>query len=293
MSQAGDFYKILGVPRDAPEREIKRAYYKLARDLHPDKAPDEGEARKNSDALAAISQAYNTLKDPRKRAEYDASRGYAKTPSNGISPAQGGDPPTVGVPGAPAGVGAGSRGMPGGAAPSSRPAGTIGAGPGSGPGMGGKVTQGDMIAQRKSMAQKAFVRGMQFFKRHELREALPLFEAAVTNDPESEPQYHLKYAQCLMGTKGSYGKAAEHARIACELDQYNIEFKLMLGEIHEMAGVTTKAVEVYEDVLRWDPTNSVAKTKLAIHSKGKRGKSLLAGSQSALGKLFPSLFSKK
>jgi curved DNA-binding protein CbpA len=293
MSQAGDFYKILGVPRDAPEREIKRAYYKLARDLHPDKAQDEGEARKNSDLLAAISQAYNTLKDPRKRAEYDASRGYAKTPSNGVSQGQPGESPSTGEPAPPPVPPTGSRGMPGGASSMPRQGGTIAAGSGNGPGSGGKITQGDMIAQRKIMAQKAFVRGMQFFKRQELREALPLFEAAVTNDPESEPQYHLKYAQCLMRTKGSYGKAAEHARLACEMDQYNIEFKLMLGEIHEMAGVTTKAVEVYEDVLRWDPTNPVAKAKLAIHSKGGRGSSLLAGSQNALGRLFPSLFNKK
>jgi curved DNA-binding protein CbpA len=292
MSQVGDFYKILGVPRDAPEREIKRAYYKLARDLHPDKAPDEQEARKNSDELAAISQAYNTLKDPRKRAEYDASRGYAKSPGNGLSQSPAIEPPSLGL-GASASAAANSRGIPGTASSMPRSGGTIAAGSGQGPGSGGKVTQGDMLAQRRNMAQKAFVRGMQFFKRQELREALPLFEAAVTNDPESEPQYHLKYAQCLMRTKGSYGKAAEHARIACEMDQYNIEFKLMLGEIHEMAGVSTKAVEVYEDVLRWDPTNAVAKAKLAILSKSGKGRSLLAGSQNALGKLFPSLFHKK
>src|SRR5690606_21493622 len=166
------------------------------------------------------------------------------------------------------------------------------------PGQAGasRMSQSDMMAQRKSMAQKAFVRGMQFYKRQEIKEALPLFEAAVTQDPESEPQYHLKFAQCLMRTKGSYSRAVSHAVAACEMDQYNVDFKLMLAEIHETAGATTKAVEVYEDVMRWDPTNAMAKLKLDVYSKGgkgSRGKALLAGSQSALGKLFPSLFNKK
>ncbi len=281
--QTGDYYKLLGLPREAPDREIKRAYYKFARDLHPDKAKDDEERNKNADLLASISQAYNTLKDPRKRAEYDASRGYTKTapappPSGGEEAHQ----PATGIPATAA------------ATPRTKsPAGQAAQAPNAA-GAPPRISQNDMMAQRKTMAQKAFVRGMQFYKRQELKEALPLFEAAVTQDPESEPQYHLKFAQCLMRTKGSYSRAVQHGETACAMDQYNVEFKLMLAEIHETAGVTTKAVEVYEDVLRWDPNNAVAKLKLQVYGKGGKGKSsLLGGSQTALGKLFPSLFNKK
>jgi curved DNA-binding protein CbpA len=285
----GDYYKLLGLPRDAPDREVKRAYYKLARDLHPDKARSDEERAKNADALASISQAYNTLKDPRKRAEYDASRGYTKAsggPAAAAGPIGGGE--AVAGPAEPAPLGAPRRPV----TPAKAPAVPQQAAPPGAP----RISQNDIMAQRKSMAQKAFVRGMQYFKRQELKEALPLFEAAVTQDPESEPQYHLKFAQCLMRTKGSYSRAVTHAQLACEMDQYNIDFKLMLAEIHETAGATSKAIEVYEDVLRWDPTNAMAKLKLDVYSKGgkgSRGKALLAGSQSALGKLFPSLFNKK
>jgi curved DNA-binding protein len=63
-----DYYKILGVARDANQDEIKRAYRKLARKFHPDvsKEPD-AEAR-----FKEVNEANEVLKDPEKRAQYDA-----------------------------------------------------------------------------------------------------------------------------------------------------------------------------------------------------------------------------
>jgi molecular chaperone DnaJ len=58
---ARDYYGLLGVSRNASETEIKRAYRKLARELHPDINPDEGERFKE------ISAAYEVLMDPEKR----------------------------------------------------------------------------------------------------------------------------------------------------------------------------------------------------------------------------------
>ncbi|MDE2605140.1 MAG: DnaJ domain-containing protein [Burkholderiales bacterium] len=63
-----DYYAALGVPRDADAEAIKKAYRKLARQLHPDvsKEPD-AEVR-----FKEVAEAYATLKDPDKRAAYDA-----------------------------------------------------------------------------------------------------------------------------------------------------------------------------------------------------------------------------
>lgn len=62
-----DYYAALGVPRDADSEQIKRAYRKLAREHHPDvSAAPEAEAR-----FKDIAEAYQTLRDPDKRAAYD------------------------------------------------------------------------------------------------------------------------------------------------------------------------------------------------------------------------------
>lgn len=59
-----DYYKILGVPRDASEEEIKKAYRRLAHKYHPDKGGDEKKFKE-------INEAYQVLSDKEKRAQYD------------------------------------------------------------------------------------------------------------------------------------------------------------------------------------------------------------------------------
>jgi curved DNA-binding protein len=63
-----DYYEILGVPRDADAETIKKAYRKLARQHHPDVSKDSGAEERFKD----VGEAYATLKDPQKRADYDA-----------------------------------------------------------------------------------------------------------------------------------------------------------------------------------------------------------------------------
>ena len=65
-----DYYKVLGVPKDADSASIKKAYRKLARELHPDTNPDP----KAAERFKEVSEANDVLSDAKKRAEYDEAR---------------------------------------------------------------------------------------------------------------------------------------------------------------------------------------------------------------------------
>ena len=65
--QYQDYYKTLGIERDANQDEVKRAYRKLARKYHPDVSKE-----RNAEArFKEVGEAYEVLKDPEKRAAYD------------------------------------------------------------------------------------------------------------------------------------------------------------------------------------------------------------------------------
>lgn len=62
-----DYYKILGVSKNAPPEEIKRAYRKLAHEYHPDKNSSHADGAK----FKEINEAYQVLSNPQKRTQYD------------------------------------------------------------------------------------------------------------------------------------------------------------------------------------------------------------------------------
>jgi molecular chaperone DnaJ len=72
MADRPDYYKTLGVGKNASDEEIKKAYRKLARKYHPDRNPGDKSAEER---FKEISQAHDVLSDPDKRKDYDRGTG--------------------------------------------------------------------------------------------------------------------------------------------------------------------------------------------------------------------------
>ncbi|KAI9822327.1 MAG: hypothetical protein M1827_000045 [Pycnora praestabilis] len=71
-SKQKDYYKTLGLPRDADDRSIKRAYRSLTKQHHPDKAMKSGVSKDDAEKkMATINEAYEVLSDPELKARFD------------------------------------------------------------------------------------------------------------------------------------------------------------------------------------------------------------------------------
>ena len=102
---AADPYATLGVARGASEKDIKSAYRKLAKELHPDRNKDNPKA---AERFSEVTRAYDLLSDKDKRAQFD--RGEIDADGNPAMPFGGGG----GFGGGPGGMGGGFRGFGGG-----------------------------------------------------------------------------------------------------------------------------------------------------------------------------------
>ncbi len=221
------YYEILGVARDASETQVKGAYHKLALKFHPDKAVAPGEAAQMEERFSQISTAYNILKDKDKRLAYDQTLEKSRADDNGSgvstpSPKPASDSNGMRLPGAGAAA---------------------------------------MEKSRETVAKRALKRGLQLMQMGEYMKAAEFFETAIKNGG-SEAVYFGKLAQTLLRSQRSFNRATEAAKKAIELDPYNPEYRLTLAELYECVGSQSKAIEVYEEIMKWDPSNMRAMDRL-------------------------------
>ena len=98
--------------------------------------------------------------------------------------------------------------------------------------------------------------------------ACEFFEAAISNN-EGEASYHAQLASSLIGAKKSASKAIQAALRAIELDKYNLDYRFNLAQIYTTIGSKTNAIKIYEEILRWDEGNEVARQMLRTLSKSE------------------------
>jgi len=211
------YYDILGISINAREREIKQAYRKMARNLHPDKARDKEDREKKEKMFADISEAYNVLKNKKKRADYDQKLKLEKAKSSFQNKEHSSHSFSSGPKG--------------------------------------------LSKERNMIAKKAYTRGIQIMKKGNYLDSVTFFKAAIEND-NSKAIYYYRLAMSMMMAKKSFTKAVEYCNEALKKDPYNMDYKLLMGEIYEKAGGISKAKKIYEEILRWDKTNYKAKENL-------------------------------
>merc|ERR1711967_203694 len=95
QSKEVNYYKVLGVDKNATPKEIKSAYRKLAKEYHPDKLPadaTEEERKEAADQFARIAQAYEILSDDNLRQRYNNGEDVSSASAQQGQPQGGGGP---------------------------------------------------------------------------------------------------------------------------------------------------------------------------------------------------------
>jgi curved DNA-binding protein CbpA len=228
-------YEILGVPRGASERDVKAAYHRLARQLHPDKAEDGKDVSRLEKEFVAVSTAYNTLKDPEKRKAYDEHLSRSdKSPNEG-----------------------GGSSSSGSKTPTSVANDT------------GKMTAAAIDKSKASVGRRAYLMGLKSLQDGDYTRSAEYFKMAIKNNPDTA-EYHAKLALTFLRGKRGFSQAIEAANRAVVLDPYNTEFRIILAEIYESAGSKSLAIQSYEEILKWDPNHERALAALEFLRPSKK-----------------------
>jgi curved DNA-binding protein CbpA len=143
-------------------------------------------------------------------------------------------------------------------------------------GAGGRKRDGQ---DRVSAARDAYLRGRKAAEAGQLYEAIRLFEVAVENDP-SRPEHFHHLGVCQGQNPRWRKKAEENLLQAIKMNPSSVAGYVELARLYRKGGLERRCLEMYEQVLRWDPEHreALAETAAARDATGgSGGGSLLRG----------------
>jgi curved DNA-binding protein CbpA len=236
-------YALLGVTRSSTTADVKRAYYSLARRLHPDRlrrAADADEQQRIDAAFAKIAQAYDVLKDSKLRASYDLKIEKMRSSSKGGDADAHQDsthtdtPPRTEAPRANADASAGREDA--------------------------SATAGDAQSEqaRNEEAEQKFRQGLAAYAKKEFAAARLLFGEAARLDPR-RARYRAHFGRALARDKATRRQAETELLAAVSLDALDASYRVMLAELYRDVGLRRKAEAQLERAITLEPTNAEAR----------------------------------
>jgi curved DNA-binding protein CbpA len=283
-----DYYEMLEVTRQSTTADIKMAYYNLAKKFHPDRYHQlarDSELRSNLESLfSRLTQAYDTLRQPALRANYDDQ---LRKPTNKTTGALAQEPriaerrpveerkPTADTiaSGEPSSQGSSNVKLSSNTQTGGAEATPVESHHNAAPNVG-------------RTAEYYYQQGRARFDRKEYHAAVHLLREAVRIDP-AKPQYHFHLGMALINNPRTRREAEQHLSKAAELDPYNANMRMKLGLVYKEAGLPKKAEHFFREVLSLDPSNRHALKEL--HSKKEEAGNIW---KSDLGSIAKRIFKK-
>lgn len=227
LGHAQTHYDVLDVSRESTAEQMKLKYYELARRYHPDRfrRAEAGLVRRLETAFARVAQAYDTLRDDRLRANYDAKLS-ARQKAQQL--AESAPKPTAPVAEEPA--------------PTTEAAHEA------------KVS----IAER---AEQHFKEGYAALESGQKKLALSLFASAANAIPK-EARYRAFYGRVLAAHEDTRRAAEAELQAAVKLDPKNAEYRVLLAELYRDLGLMLRARGEAERALAAAPDNRKARELL-------------------------------
>lgn len=217
-----DLYAVLEIDEKATAEDVRRAYFKLAKKLHPDRQVSEDPAA--TERFLAVQQAYEILVDPKQREEYELQRVVDKH--------------TVAQPARSAARTQDDKEHSTTATPADR------------------ARRGPTIDEERD-ARLAFQKAETLLASDQHDRALRAMAVVVKAVPDN-PDY-LSLLGYLMAHQGEKLHAArDHCRRSVEAEPYNPLFHARLGYVYTRAGLTNTAQQCFNEALRLNPKEPLA-----------------------------------
>lgn len=229
LQHAQTHYDVLDVTKESSPAQMKVKYYELARRYHPDRfrKADPSLLARTESAFARITQAYDTLRDDRLRANYDAKLAARQRAQQVVDRTS---KPKTEAPAAPT-----STAIP------------------------DKPPQPGIAAAERAEAQ--FKEGLAALETGERKIALGLFAGAANAAPK-EARYRAFYGRLLAEQEHTRRAAEAELQAASRLDPKNSEYRVMLAELYRDLGLMLRARGEAERALGIDPNNRKAQDLL-------------------------------